>query len=140
MQTLQKDDHAYFLYYGTRDDRSIELIGPYVWGTEQPPPPKTEYTTEIPPGETRKVGEAVPGLSAVWYRIIATGTGEVVEPYYSYYEARPLFHQIGIEPGSLPPDASASSASSAAASAGSSVRASAKPRFPVVLPRSRRNR
>ena len=140
IQTAKIDDNAYFLYYGTRDDRSTELIGPYVWGTEQPPPPRTEYTTELAPGETKKIGEAVPGLKAAWFRIVTTGDEEVIEPYYSYYEARPLFHQIGIDPMAPPPEMAIDDAelSSSSPSSASAVRTSAKARFPVVKPRNTR--
>lgn len=92
-----ENDHAYFLYYGTKDDRSTMLFGPYTWDLRSPPPEKTEYTTQIPAGTKRKVGEAVPGLKAEWFRIIRTGTGEVIDSAYSFYEARPRFFQIGIE-------------------------------------------
>ncbi|PIR48186.1 hypothetical protein COU80_05600 [Candidatus Peregrinibacteria bacterium CG10_big_fil_rev_8_21_14_0_10_55_24] len=89
--------HAYFLYYGTRDSRTAQIIGPYTWGHTDPPPDRTEYTTEIPPGTTRKVGERVPGMRAAWYRIVQSplAAEEKVEPVYSAYEARPRFTQIG---------------------------------------------
>ena len=95
------DDHAYFIYYGTRDDRQAEVIGPYTWGSVAPPPDKVEYTTEIPAGTTRKLGERVPGIKALWYRIIARASGVVQEDsVYSTYEARPRFDQIGVDASS----------------------------------------
>ncbi|MDD5751738.1 MAG: VanW family protein [Candidatus Peribacteraceae bacterium] len=98
---IDADDHAYFIYYGTRDDRQAEVIGPYTWGSVAPPPDRVEYTTEIPAGTTRKLGERVPGIKALWYRIIARASGEVQEEaVYSTYEARPRFHQIGVDASS----------------------------------------
>ena len=98
IHTHVEGDKAYFIYYGTRDDRSSEIIGPYSWDFRAPPPDRTEYTREIPPGTTRKASERVPGLKAMWYRVVQrSGSGEVVEPVLSAYEARPLYIQIGVE-------------------------------------------
>jgi len=88
---------AYFLYYGTRDDRTTDVIGPFTWGRRGAPPPRTEYTTEIPAGTRRKVGEAVPGLSAAWFRIVKKDGEETVERVFSSYQARPLYWQIGVD-------------------------------------------
>ncbi len=97
MQTYQEGDFAYFIYYGTRDDRSAKIVGPFVWDRVSPPPSKTEYTTEIPAGTRRKVGDAVPGLKAMWYRIVQKDGEETIESVFSWYSARPLFYQIGVE-------------------------------------------
>ncbi len=95
MQTFTEGTRAYFLYYGTPFVRQTTVVGPFTWNHSSPPPPKTEYTTDLAPGEKKKVGEAVPGMNAAWYRFIATGTGHTVEPVLSIYQARPLFYQIG---------------------------------------------
>lgn len=97
MQTYMEGTHAYFLYYGTPFVRQTALVGPFTWNHSPPPPPKTEYTNEdnLKPGEKKKVGEAVPGMNAAWYRFIDTATGTVMEPVLSVYEARPLFYEIG---------------------------------------------
>lgn len=88
---------AYFIYYGTKDDRKSEVIGPFSWGYTPAPPPRTEETTEIPAGTKRKVGEAVPGLHAAWFRVVQKDGKEEVKGTYSIYEARPLYWQIGVE-------------------------------------------
>ncbi|MDD5026704.1 MAG: VanW family protein [Candidatus Peribacteraceae bacterium] len=98
IQTHFENGFAYFLYYGTHDDRKTQVIGPYTWGHTTPPPDRTEYTTEIPPGTTRKVGERVPGLHAAWYRIVRRGENEEIEEVASIYEARPFYLQVGIKP------------------------------------------
>lgn len=107
MQTHVDGDNAYFIYYGTRDDRQSEIIGPYVWNRKSPPPDRFEYTSDIAPGTTRVVGKAVPGMQAAWFRILRSPDGtEVMEPVYSSYEARPNFTQIGVaalQMPSLPP-------------------------------------
>ncbi|MFA5273610.1 MAG: VanW family protein, partial [Candidatus Peribacter sp.] len=113
LQTFVENDHAFFVFYGTRDDRSSEVIGPYTWGSTPPPPDKIEYTTEIPAGTTRKVGERVPGIKAMWWRIVSWKGAETEEPVVSVYEARPRFDQIGVEatsPFLTTPSGSASSA------------------------------
>jgi vancomycin resistance protein YoaR len=139
IQTASRDGRAYFLYYGTRDDRQTELSGPYIWDTSPAPPPRTEYTTELAPGETKKVGEAVPGAKVAWFRVVTTDAGEIEESFYSNYEARPLYHQIGVEAAALPVEPLDVPLPEAASSS-SAMRAPASPkaRFPVVLPRRRR--
>ncbi len=97
IQTYEEDDHAYFVYYGTHDDRTTDLVGPFTWDHRSPPPPRTEYTADILAGTTRKVGTATPGLQAAWFRIVHDTDGTVhIDPTYSFYEARPLFTQIGV--------------------------------------------
>jgi len=108
IQTYIEGSKAYFVYYGTRDTRSTELIGPYMWGHKDPPPPRTELTIEIPPGETKKVGSPVPGVHALWYRVVHQNGKEHTEPVASIYEARPLYTLIGVRPEELPASASGS--------------------------------
>lgn len=101
LQTYIEGNRAYFITYGTRDDRTAEVIGPLTWDFVAPPPDKIEYTTEIPVGETRKVGEKVPGMKAMWWRLVDRNGQETEESVYSAYEARPHFDQIGVEPTSV---------------------------------------
>jgi len=99
MQTVVDGDQAYFIYYGTRDDRDSIVIGPYLWGQTNPPPDRSEETLEIAPGTKRKVGTAVPGTYAAWFRVVSNAPAapeEIIESYYSIYEARPNFTQIGV--------------------------------------------
>lgn len=90
--------HAYFIYYGTKDTRKAEVFGPYIWSTRAAPAEKKiEYTTDLPPGEEKKLGERVPGASASWFRsVTASGTGTAIQETFSSYEARPLFYQVGV--------------------------------------------
>jgi vancomycin resistance protein YoaR len=107
MQTYEEDNKAYFIYYGTKDDRTSSVYGPFILGTRAVPPDRTVFTTELPPGTKRKVGDRHAGLSALWFRVRTTSTGALVtEEVFSSYEARPLFYEVGVE--SLP-EASASS-------------------------------
>lgn len=116
IQTHTENDHAFFIYYGTRDDRLSEVVGPYTWGSQAPPPDKIEYTTEIPAGTTRKVGERVPGIKAMWWRIVTRDGAQSEEAVVSAYEARPRFDQIGVEATSTLLTAPPSSTSAASVS------------------------
>lgn len=101
IQTYADGDLAYFIYYGTKDTRRTQVLGPYTWGSSSPPPDRTEYTTDLAPGEKKKLGERVPGVKALWYRITKRdGKPDLVESVFSNYEARPLYYLIGVE--SLP--------------------------------------
>lgn len=99
IQTHVSGDKAYFIYYGTKDARDAEVVGPFVWDKRPPPPDRIEYTSDLRPGERKQVGKAVSGMQTAWFRIINTPDAEeVIEPFYSYYEARPNYTQIGGAP------------------------------------------
>ncbi len=103
MQTYQEDQHAYFIYYGTKDERRSEVWGPLILSTKTAPPDRTVYTSELPPGEKRKVGDRHPGMTALWYRFRTTAAGEEkMEPVLSVYEARPLYYEVGADPNAVP--------------------------------------
>lgn len=96
IQTHRENDRAYFIYYGTHDTRKAMVWGPIILGTTPAPPDKTVYTTDLPPGQKRKVGDRHPGLTALWFRSVHRPDGtELVERTLSVYEARPLFYEIG---------------------------------------------
>lgn len=103
-----EDDHAYFIYYGTKDDRATSVYGPVIWGRTAPPPDRTLTTTELPPGERRKVGDRHPGMTAAWVRYTTMPDGTTrEEPVVSIYEARPLFYEVGVaaqDPATPPVD------------------------------------
>lgn len=126
MQTHQENDNAYFIYYGTRDSRTADVWGPVVLGTSAVPPDREVFTTELPPGERRKVGDRHPGITVLWFRTrtpdpaIAAALSEngatdsattptahaaapaptaskpITERVLSIYEARPLFYEVGV--------------------------------------------
>jgi vancomycin resistance protein YoaR len=93
IQTYIEGLNAYFIYYGTHDERTSEIVGPYIWGQTSAPPQRIEYTTDLAPGAKRKLGNPVGGMKTMWYRVLNDGT--TIEDYYSQYQARPLFMQIG---------------------------------------------
>ncbi len=95
---LDPQDHVFFIYYGTKDDRATEIFGPYI--TDRKEAPKEErvvYTADIPVGERRKAGERHDGMNVLWYRRIERGnSGATLEHFFSSYEARPLTFQVGV--------------------------------------------
>ncbi len=93
-------DRAFFIYYGTKDDRVTEVFGPYITDRKRAPPgEKISYTTEIPVGEKRKAGEAHDGMKAMWYRAMSKqGSGTILDHTFSVYEARPVTVQVGVTP------------------------------------------
>ncbi len=98
IQTYQDDtDHAYFIYYGTKDDRMSGVYGPFIWNRTAAPPDRTLQTTELPPGEKRKVGDRHPGMNAAWVRLTTMPDGTTKEETtVSLYQARPLFYEVGV--------------------------------------------
>lgn len=101
-------DHAYFIYYGTKDSRTSSVYGPFIWGRTPPPPDRTIQTTELPIGERRKVGDRHPGMTAAWIRYVTMPDGQSLEETtVSLYQARPLFYEIGVArietPSETPP-------------------------------------
>ncbi len=103
IQTYAADDEAYFLFYGTKDERQAEVVGPFLWDRVAAPPDRTELTTDLAPGEKKKVGSAVPGVKAQWYRLIdRPGQARVIETVFSHYAARPNYTQVGVASIELP--------------------------------------
>ncbi|MBI3331623.1 VanW family protein [Candidatus Peregrinibacteria bacterium] len=99
IQTHVTGNKAYFIYYGTKDARQTEVMGPYLWDFREPPPDREEFTTEIPPGERRKASDQHPGVKALWFRTVKPPEGEMTEErIFSAYEARGLLFQTGIAP------------------------------------------
>ncbi len=98
-------DRAFFIYYGTKDDRKSEVFGPFVSNRiGAPKEEKIEYTTDLAPGERKKVGDRHDGMQVMWYRSVQMpGTGATMESYFSHYQTRPLYYLVGVGAGeSLP--------------------------------------
>lgn len=99
LQTTTVGDKAYSNVYGTLVDRQVDLIGPYYYAYTGTPPPRTEYTTKLAPGEKQLLGAAHGGFKASWYRRITyadPAQKEKLEHIFSSYEARPLYTLIGV--------------------------------------------
>ncbi|HRH93038.1 MAG TPA: VanW family protein, partial [Candidatus Peribacteria bacterium] len=102
MQTFTDElDRAFFIYYGTHDDRRSEVFGPFISNRVLASrDEKTQYSADLAPGERKKVGERHDGLDAMWYRTVQMpGSGATTESYFSHYEARQLFYLVGTPSG-----------------------------------------
>lgn len=98
IQTMTtKEGKAFANIYGTPTDRYVDLVGPYYYDHKKAPAPRTEYTTELKPGEKQVVGGEHDGFKASWYRRIITAEDEKVEHIFSNYQARPLYTLVGEE-------------------------------------------
>lgn len=96
IQTHTEGVRAYFIYYGTKDNRQSSVIGPYIWGRTGVGAKRTEYVDDLPPGVSKVVQNPVAGMKAAWFRTIQRpNEQEVIEPYYSSYQSRGLFTLIG---------------------------------------------
>lgn len=100
IQTYEKGNLAYFIFYGTRDARRSSIIGPFNWDSVPPPPDRIEYVLpndEVALDQHKKVGERVPGMKTLWYRFVQKEKNpEQMETVYSFYEARPHYELIGV--------------------------------------------
>lgn len=80
----------YVNFYGKGDGRTVEMSGPNIYGHQQAPAPKVEYTTSLAPGKRVWKAYGHNGFAAWWERKITSGSGEVMtEKINSIYEARP---------------------------------------------------
>ena len=110
MQSFTEGSKAYYNFYGTKTNRTVHMIGPYYSSWISPPPEKTEYSSNLSPGEVLVVGHSVPGVNVSWYRYVTyndeiveneeTGKKEnksFMETIFSKYQARPDYYIIGSE-------------------------------------------
>lgn len=88
---------AYFVFYGTYDDRTVKMEGPYTYDYANPPTAETEYTTSLAPGVRQLEEYGHTGFKVDWYRTIfyADGTQSERENIHSNYEARPAKYLEG---------------------------------------------
>ncbi len=99
LQTTTVGDKAYSNVYGTPVDRQVDLIGPWYYDFTPIPPPRTEDTTKLAPGEKQRLGAAHGGFKADWYRRITyadPAIKETIDRIHSNYEARPNYTLIGV--------------------------------------------
>ena len=88
---------AYFVFYGTYDDRTVKMEGPYSYGYHSVSEVVTQYTDELAPGVRVLEEYAHTGFKVDWYRTITFGDGTVSERenIHSEYEARPAKYSEG---------------------------------------------
>lgn len=99
IQTNIKENHLYFHFYGTHDQREVALYGPYIGGWQAALPTRTKYTADLAPGETKVVSGAHVGLNATWVQFVRLSTDsektERLKTFFSRFEPRGLFYLVG---------------------------------------------
>lgn len=92
-----------FHFYGTRDERTVRMMEPNVWGWRSPPAPRYEVSSNLAPGEVQRLSSAVSGFQASWVRVVEEPE---VDPQlyeiYSSYQPRGTWvvrGATGEEPG-----------------------------------------
>jgi vancomycin resistance protein YoaR len=89
---------AYFVFYGTSDDRSVTMEKGDAYGYYSISEPKIEYTSDLAPGVRVLEEYSHTGFQIDWWRTIyyADGTESERENYHSDYEARPAKYSEGL--------------------------------------------
>ena len=91
IQAYQEGQEAYFKFYGTKDGREVALDGPYISNRRSAPEPIITETTELAPGQKKKVDSAHSGFTATWTRNTTYSDGRnetdtIVSPYTAWAE------------------------------------------------------
>ena len=92
--------HAYFKFYGTSDGRQVEFEGPELSNYKYAPTQAVEVpSTELAPGETKRVGSRHTGFDALWRRLITKpGEEPIIEEIFSHYKATQDKFMVGSSP------------------------------------------
>ncbi len=96
VQTYTDGTHAYYKFYGIKDNRTIEVGDSVVTGYRSPPPAKMIETSSLPAGVKKVKENAHTGLTAYFTRDVTYESGETVsEKFTSVYQARPTVYMVG---------------------------------------------
>ncbi len=100
IQSFVEGTKVFFIYYGTHDDRSSEVFGPFVWDFQRASKDiLTVQTTDIPPGQRERISERHDGMKVLWYRRLSLpGIPATIESVFSSYETRQMAYQVGVAP------------------------------------------
>lgn len=115
----EPNNMAYFKYYGTKDERKVDILGPYISNYRSPGVTRYEVNPSLAPGQKKTLGAYHVGFDSYWLRQIkfpndtdveSVGTGETaistgsvvvntqpVYDFFSRYKATSWFYQIGPE-------------------------------------------
>jgi vancomycin resistance protein YoaR len=96
MQAYNDGPQAFFVFYGTKDGREVELEGPSLSNYRSPGPKISENTKTLPPGKVKSVSGSHTGFDALWKRVIRKGGKETQEEIISNYRAVPAKELVGI--------------------------------------------
>lgn len=98
-----KNSKLYFQFWGTSDERKIELSKPIIYNIVPPPPGKLIETLELKPGVKRCTESAHNGADASFIQTIESADGTVKEiKYNSHYKPWQSVCLIGVEKLTVP--------------------------------------
>ncbi len=98
LQTEIQGDELIFKFYGTSDGRQVETTKPEIFNIVKPGPVQYIETTDLPPGEKKKVESAHAGANAEFKNIITFPNGVIREEIWkSYYRPWPEVWLVGKE-------------------------------------------
>lgn len=104
MQTVidNENDDIKFVFYGTNDNREIQIEGPFISDYKRAPESIVEKTDQLPPGERYLASYAHDGFFARWKRVVTkNGEDPEVELLNSSYRAWPARILEGVDPQEL---------------------------------------
>ncbi len=102
IQTVVDEDTVKFVFYGTRDDRIVEIEGPFISDYKKAPAPIVEKTDKIPVGEKYIASYAHDGFFARWKRVVKRSDGSFEEELLnSNYRPWPARILEGVKPEKL---------------------------------------
>lgn len=83
--------YAYFVMYGSYDERIVHMDGPYSYGYHSNGSPQITYTDSLAPGVRVLEEYAHTGFKVDWYRDVTYGDGSRLERehFHSSYRATP---------------------------------------------------
>ncbi len=105
VQAYTDGNSAFYVFYGTNDQRTVTMEGPYAYDYRSIPDSVITYTDKLEPGVQELKEHGHTGFTVAWYRIVTYPTGStstyaatvsgVKEQIHSVYEARPAKYWEG---------------------------------------------
>ena len=93
-----KGTHVYFEFWGTNDDRQVEVGKPHIYHITYPPATKLIETTTLAPGKKKCTESAHAGADADFSTTVKYASGtERSETFHSHYRAWQAVCLIGVE-------------------------------------------
>ncbi|MBT4936593.1 VanW family protein [Candidatus Peregrinibacteria bacterium] len=86
-----KDEQLFFTLLGSKEEKSIDLFGPYITDAKAIPPTKYLPSTTLADGKKVLISQAHRGFTSTWFRSINGGA----EKFLSVYQARPKVYKVG---------------------------------------------
>ncbi len=89
IQAYTDGDHAYYKFYGTKDDRAARFEGPVIDNRISAGPAEIVETGKLPKGVRKQVEKKHDGFDVTWYRYVTKDGVEKKEKIFSRYKAIP---------------------------------------------------